>query len=249
MTTTITIGADDWTALGAVPSEGTYFRFHLVNVDTSTGRLRSEQAWLVETDAAGVASTTIPDAVIGNGLVIQTGLKGLPDTTVAGYPTGAISLIDLLSYAVDPATLAPAEAPAAWWAALEAAQLGTGPGGGTGPQGPQGPLGAQGPAGATGPKGDTGSAGTAGAQGIPGVKGDTGAAGATGATGAKGDTGNTGPAGATGAAGTNAPPIGTTTGTAQDGGVYTDAIGVLKFRKVTTMPGSPDPSIIYVVVP
>lgn len=119
MTTTLTIGADDWTTLGTTPAAGERFSFWMARpVLGGNGRVLTVEGWSVLTDATGNATTVIPDAVAGNALVIAPGIPGLDDVYVAGYPTGTLSFVQILAYTVDPGTLDPTPPPAAWWAAL-----------------------------------------------------------------------------------------------------------------------------------
>lgn len=129
MTTTLLIGADDFTASG-VAAAGARFRFTPVKLSTAGLRLVSTRSWQVTLDAEGNGVTEIPDAAPGEGLIIWSSIEGwVGRPTVAGYPAdesggAALYLTDLLSmYQVDPETLAAtANPPAAWWTALDGVQ-------------------------------------------------------------------------------------------------------------------------------
>lgn len=121
MTTTLSISADDWSASGATPSEGTYFTFTPAEIDSSGVRLLTATAWTIQLDELGEADTDLPPAQLGNGVFIASTADGWTTVAVAGYPDGEITLQALLDYAVDPASLTPgAIPPATWTAALEA---------------------------------------------------------------------------------------------------------------------------------
>ena len=101
---TLTIGADDWSALGLAPAVGVTFRFARVNVDASTGRVLSAAPWNVTLDSSGAATTQIPASVNGNGIAIDANLQGWRRIVVASYPNSALTLAQLLSsLIVDPA--------------------------------------------------------------------------------------------------------------------------------------------------
>lgn len=121
MTTTVTIGSDDWSAAGAIPARST-FRFALAHAEAAAGRYTSTRWWDVCTDGEGNAQTQIPDAVTGNAVFIWGPFEdtGLP-VAVAGYPAATIALTDLIAdYSIDPTTLDGTTPPASWWAALDA---------------------------------------------------------------------------------------------------------------------------------
>jgi hypothetical protein len=160
MTTAVTIAADDWGTAGALPASEVTFSFQLITptIDGTTDRVTAATLWIVRLDGTGSGATELPAAPPGSGIKIRSTLEGWRSVVVASYPAGAITLTDLINgYAVDPETLAPADAPQAWWTALAAFQ---------GPAGDKGPTGDKGPAGDKGPTGDKGATGDAGTPGV-----------------------------------------------------------------------------------
>jgi hypothetical protein len=121
MTTTITIGADVFTALGETPRVAK-FTFTPTALAIKNGRLISADSWTIHTDEDGNATTQLPDAVVGEGVRIWSNLQGFEKVTVANYPDGSYAIVDLIAdYVVDSDTLGPsAPVPeAAWWGALQ----------------------------------------------------------------------------------------------------------------------------------
>jgi hypothetical protein len=115
--TKLTIAASDWGQLGLNPSEGEIlFSPTSALLNTTTGVVETAKSWSVTVPAAGVVTTELPDAVVGRGIRIRFEQVGLSTVTVAGYPTGEISLVELLTgFVVDPSTLEPSEdAQTAW---------------------------------------------------------------------------------------------------------------------------------------
>jgi lysophospholipase L1-like esterase len=115
--TTLTIAASDWGQLGLTPSEGEiFFTPTSALLNTDTGIVETARAWSVLIPETGIATTELPDAVVGRGVRLRFSQYGLPTVTVAGYPDGEISLVELLiGFVVDPTTLEPTEdAQAAW---------------------------------------------------------------------------------------------------------------------------------------
>ena len=124
MTTTLTIAADDFALAGTIPAVGAQFIITPVHVsiNSTTDQIVSGKSFGVTVDATGAASTAIPDALAGNGLSIWSTLQGWVTVAVANYPTGTISLPDLINgYSVDPTTLAVTAANSSAWVTALAA--------------------------------------------------------------------------------------------------------------------------------
>jgi hypothetical protein len=123
--TKLTIGVNDWSALGVVAPVGAEVVLQLVKPVMVDGRLVTTEAWSVRVDAAGNASTELPMAEVGNGVELRPRMSGVPAFTIAGYAAAEeISLVDALTtYQVDRDSLEPlASAPDAWWSALATLQ-------------------------------------------------------------------------------------------------------------------------------
>jgi hypothetical protein len=121
MTTTLTIAVDDFTPIGATPAVGTKFRLNGLSTQLGVnGRITSTKKWWVLTSVEGDVQTQIPDSQPGEALMIGSNLPGWQDTVVAGYPSGVISLSELVAeYGVEPRTLKRQEAVPAWWLELK----------------------------------------------------------------------------------------------------------------------------------
>jgi hypothetical protein len=123
MTTTLTVSADDFTGSGLQPAADTEFQLNALSIAVGANRITSTKRWTLRLDAFGVAKTLIPDSQPGEGLQIWSKLRGWNERiTVAGYPSGNITLVELMTeYRVDPTTLKDdgAQAPEAWWVALK----------------------------------------------------------------------------------------------------------------------------------
>lgn len=123
MTTTVTIGVDDFTATGLQPRQGQVFQFRPVTLAPGTSRLTSSRPFTVALDDTGNATTQIPDWVAGNGVQIKApDMPGWESViTVAGYPAGDFTLSQLLTlYRVDNLSLIPnQDVEDAWWNALK----------------------------------------------------------------------------------------------------------------------------------
>lgn len=105
---TITIGVDDWNALGVSPATGRQIDFSLYS-PILDGRITTVRTWSVMLDVDGNGSTEAPTIEAGNALRILPRVAGFGEYIYVadpGVPT--ISLVDLIQgWQVDKTTLAP----------------------------------------------------------------------------------------------------------------------------------------------
>lgn len=123
--TKLTIAVNDWSKLGVTAPVNSLLVLQLAKPVMVDGRLVTTEPWTVQLDSAGNASTELPAAETGNGVVVRPRFAGLPTIAIAGYGgVEEISLVDAVNtYQVDRDSLEPMPvAPAAWWASLAALQ-------------------------------------------------------------------------------------------------------------------------------
>jgi hypothetical protein len=123
VTTILKIGVDDFTGSGLAPASGSEFQFSLLELAYRARRVVTTKKWVARLDSQGNATVPIPDSEPGEALQVFARIRGWNSIlTVAGYPTGEVNLVDLVTeYRVDPTTLSSIDrAPEAWWTALKA---------------------------------------------------------------------------------------------------------------------------------
>lgn len=121
MTFTLTISAQDWSAVGAVPGSGellVQFLYPVLGPPITT-----TSAWKLQLDGSGAGSWLLPSIPANNALMVTSGVRGLYLGRTFWFSdpgsTGSVTFSQLLSHQVDPTTLTPsASAVPAWDAAV-----------------------------------------------------------------------------------------------------------------------------------
>lgn len=118
MVTNLTVSAKDFTAAGKTPRAGLQVRMERAGTFVDGGDLVSQLPWSMTTAADGTASSQLPVAVAGGGVLVNVPVwEGFEQVAIAGYPDGDLSITELGPYIVDAKTLQPSAASLTAWEA------------------------------------------------------------------------------------------------------------------------------------